>query len=371
MLYQTTGIMSAQGLGRSGSSVVSAPLDHRASSGNLKSGANNAAGQSPVKAQKPKFKSRYLLEVQAILFTAGDVRHPLQETAVYLEEAVHEHITSLLREALLAAARRGAKTFAAEDLLFYLRRDAARVSRLKEYLQWREVRRTAKPDDSASTPASVVTDPLMAGLDEEPASSTGADRQRRKPSYRMPWSLSSSIDHDLFLSAWQEQDDPLLDAIDGALPDTRLLRAAERTESMSREEYLDYTECRQSSSFTYKKMKKFREWLSPSSITDYRLGDDLIEMLGMLAWEAVFIISARAVKVAMDEATSVRQEDEDKISLFSIQLFAKPSAKRALGQGHIRASIDGLQLEGDPLFPPTPHSALSNKFPIPLYHRSC
>jgi transcription initiation protein SPT3 len=65
---------------------------------------------------------------------------------------------------------------------------------------------------------------------------------------------------------------------------------------MSKEEYMEYSECRQAS-FTFKKAKKFREWLSLSKFVEVRPNDDVIEILGFLAWEIVRIITETAVLV--------------------------------------------------------------------------
>lgn len=51
---------------------------------------------------------------------------------------------------------------------------------------------------------------------------------------------------------------------------------------MTKEEYIEYAECRQAS-FTYKKSKKFREWLGFSE--KYRPSDDIFEIIGFLLWE--------------------------------------------------------------------------------------
>lgn len=50
------------------------------------------------------------------------------------------------------------------------------------------------------------------------------------------------------------------------------------TKVMTKEQYMDYSECRQAS-FTYKKAKKFRDWVEAP------MNDDIMEVLGFLAWE--------------------------------------------------------------------------------------
>lgn len=47
---------------------------------------------------------------------------------------------------------------------------------------------------------------------------------------------------------------------------------------MTKEQYMDYSECRQAS-FTYKKAKKFRDWVEAP------MNDEIAEVLGYLSWE--------------------------------------------------------------------------------------
>lgn len=76
----------------------------------------------------------------------------------------------------------------------------------------------------------------------------------------------------------------------------RLQRADELTRDMGREEYIEYSECRQAS-FTYKKVKKFREWFSSAGLDLSKTSDDLIEILGYLGWELVGALTTTALMV--------------------------------------------------------------------------
>lgn len=95
----------------------------------------------------------------------------------------------------------------------------------------------------------------------------------------------------------------------------RLRHADLLTLSMSQTEYMEYSECRQAS-FTYKKARKFREWLvggtsRPGSLAlstlaggnarDLaRLNDDTLEILGFLAYEIVQKLTEVSLAVKYD-----------------------------------------------------------------------
>lgn len=72
----------------------------------------------------------------------------------------------------------------------------------------------------------------------------------------------------------------------------RLRKIDEITSNMTVQEYLDYSECRQAS-FTYRKSKKFRDFLG---ITE-KVKEDVIEILGFLAYEMIYDIVDEALKL--------------------------------------------------------------------------
>jgi len=70
----------------------------------------------------------------------------------------------------------------------------------------------------------------------------------------------------------------------------RLKIADDITKVMTKEQYMDYSECRQAS-FTYKKAKKFRDWVESP------MNDEVAEVLGYLSWEAVGLVTQTALEV--------------------------------------------------------------------------
>lgn len=185
--------------------------------------------------------------------------------------------------------------------------------------------------------AAAPDDPLLeevAVVDGTATTTTTANPTARRLKPRLPWSLSAAaIDSDLLAQGWQDGDDALLDQIDDTVhDDTRYRLADALTRSMTRAEYLEWTECRQAS-FTYKKTKKFREWLSPTAVTDYRVNDELLEMFGLLAFIFVELLTSAALSVDGDDCKPADT------NLFAVSLFAKPSAKTALSVEQVKAAF--------------------------------
>jgi len=82
----------------------------------------------------------------------------------------HIHITpSQLVQIVQArnlASRRGARYLSAEDLIFLIRHDRAKVNRLRTYLSWKDVRRHAK-DSGGDGAAGMEVETLEDGADGE------------------------------------------------------------------------------------------------------------------------------------------------------------------------------------------------------------
>lgn len=200
-----------------------------------------------------------------------------------------------------------------------VRKDPVKVQRLKEFLQWRELRKqNSKPaDEGASltavepieddipgiTPIDVLS--IDAGLLQIPSqigvgklgstpSLPGGSGRRRTD--RLPWDVVAGIvaEAGANVEGLEEGEEhwPEVEAEARG----RLRRADEMTREMSREEYIEYAECRQAS-FTFKKAKKFRDWLNPAQYIDFRLNDDVVELLGFLAWDMVRRLTEAALSI--------------------------------------------------------------------------
>uniref|UniRef100_A0A8C2RJC6 Transcription initiation protein SPT3 homolog n=1 Tax=Capra hircus TaxID=9925 RepID=A0A8C2RJC6_CAPHI len=78
--------------------------------------------------------------IKKILFSLGDARRPLHETAVLVEDVVHTQLINLLQQAAEVSQLRGARVISAEDLLFLMRKDkrAERQTRVMDSAQYAE-----------------------------------------------------------------------------------------------------------------------------------------------------------------------------------------------------------------------------------------
>ncbi|XP_044145116.1 transcription initiation protein SPT3 homolog [Bufo gargarizans] len=80
----------------------------------------------------------FVPELQSMMFSLGDARRPLQETAVLVEDIVHTQLINLLQQAADVSQMRGARVISAEDLLFLMRRDKKKLKRLLKYMVFRD-----------------------------------------------------------------------------------------------------------------------------------------------------------------------------------------------------------------------------------------
>lgn len=87
----------------------------------------------------------------------------------------------------------------------------------------------------------------------------------------------------------------------------RLKKADERTKYMTKEEYVNWSECRQAS-FTFRKGKRFKEWAGFGIVTDSKPNDDIVDILGFLTFEIVQTLTEEALKVKEVE-DSVKREN--------------------------------------------------------------
>lgn len=234
-----------------------------------------------------------------------------------------------------------------------------KVSRLKEFLSWKDLRKNARPGEDSGLNVGMTggvdtpEDELLGLAHTEGLGGTGESSQtqstRPKPVRRkqakLPWDLIAS----LVVEATGGEIDILED--EPVNPDVsrdmiRRLRSADSlTRDMSREEYMEYSECRQAS-FTYKKAKKFRDWLNPAQYIDFRLNDDVIEILGFLAWEMVRRLTEGALEVKSRWGTEGVDITEDE---GCCTLFSSPSEKTAITPEHLHAAV--IQINNENMIP--------------------
>jgi len=236
------------------------------------------------KVKEIKRKRQYTNEVQSMMFTFGDVRNGNIETLELVEDIVRQHVIELTRQAALLAQKRSAR-IGLEHLIFQIRRDVPKLNRVLEFLSWKDLRNSAKKASDDTT-------------EDEPGDSDAlppSKSKTKKKNMKVSWNyLQSLMD---FGDDIETEDDIEMDEH----AQDRLRVEDVVTKAMSREQYLEYSECR-TASFTYKKNKKFKDW---AECTAFEIkGDDVIEVLGYLAWEAVGLITQTGlvVKKQMESA---------------------------------------------------------------------
>lgn len=235
---------------------------------------------------------KYSQEISQMMFVFGEVQDPNPDTVNLVEDIIRSQVIELIVQARQLATRRGARYLSAEDLIFLIRHDKGKVNRLRTYLSWKEVRKHAKDNDTGGADVPEIED-----ADDKMTA------KAQKIMIKLPWEKSTIYSEVLKGSGHKsddEEDDDDLEAHEASVQ--RLKEADDATRLMTREEYEHYSDCRQAS-FTYRKAKRFREFLNLPPHLDLRSGDDTIDIVGFLAFEMVRSITLQglAVKRSLEE----------------------------------------------------------------------
>lgn len=243
---------------------------------------------------------KYRSEITQMMYVAGETADSPLETTQIIEEVVREQVVEILQQCQEQAIRRGVRTITVNDLFFLIRKDVAKTDRLKNFLSWKDVRKSAKDSDDKGDGADIGADELGGG-EAVPAGPMVGDAGRKgtkRAKIVLPWDPESFYSTQV-PEREDEEDDDQGESNEATLK--RLRAADERTRNMTREEYVHWSECRQAS-FTFRKSKRFREWAGFGVITDGKPNDDIIDILGFLTFEMVQTLT--------EEALQVKKEDE-------------------------------------------------------------
>lgn len=202
-------------------------------------------------------------------------------------------MTQLSRSTQLAT-RRGSRSISTDDLIFLIRHDKAKVSRLRTFLSWKDVRKNVKDSDDkgGADAADFAAADDAAGVVAGPQD-VAAKPKNKRAKVGLAWDV-----HSYFSVPIPERDDEEDEEEEEQNYATlqRLAAADERTKHMTREEYVFWSECRQAS-FTYRKSKRFREWAGFGIVTESKPNDDIVDILGFLTFEIVQTLTEEALKV--------------------------------------------------------------------------
>lgn len=242
---------------------------------------------------------QYRTEIQQMMFVAGETADIPPETTSLVESIVRQQVIELLTRSAGLAHRRGAKITSAEDLIFLIRHDNEKISRLQTFLSWKELRKNAKEKDDKSGAADALDDADLADVDALPLDGAAADPACKAKARRitLPWDAST-----FFAERAPElegEQDPQDAEQDGAQL-RRLALADERTTRMTRDEYCEWAEARQAT-FTRRKRAKFRQWAGLGAGADGKVGEDVMDVLGFLTFRMVQTLTEEALRVKRAE----------------------------------------------------------------------
>lgn len=267
-----------------------------------------------------------------MMFVSGETADVGPETTSMIESIVQQQVMEMVKSmtadaketrltvsqlirATALAARRGVRTISTDDLIFLIRHDRAKVSRLRTFLSWKDVRKSARDSDDkgGGGGADAVDDIDLTAND--PTLGTGPSigtrtSKNKKAKVGLPWDVSSFYSEQV--PEREDEEDEEEDEMTAATL-ARLKQADERTKGMNAEEYLHFSECRQAS-FTFRKGKRFREWAGFGVVTDSKPNDDIVDILGFLTFEIVTLLTEEALKVKAIEDAQKRDSggDEEK-----------------------------------------------------------
>ncbi|KAG6008354.1 hypothetical protein E4U21_004558 [Claviceps maximensis] len=239
---------------------------------------------------------KYRQEISQMMYVSGETGEPSVETTSIIEDIVRQQVIELLRNCTELASRRGSKSISTNDLIFQIRHDQAKVSRLRTFLSWKDVRKNVKDSDDKGADAD-----LGAAAGDEgvvpggPVDETA--KKNKKAKVGLPWDPSSF--YSVEVPERDDEEDEEEEEMN-YITLQRLRKADERTKAMTKEEYVTWSEYRQAS-FTWRKGKRFREWAGFGIVTDSKPSDDIVDILGFLTFEMVATLTEVALKAKEQE----------------------------------------------------------------------
>lgn len=247
------------------------------------------------------------------MYVSGEIAEASAETTGMIEEIVRQQVIEMvlpfqtpsnpfqiqvltphlqLRQCTEQASRRGSRSISTDDLIFLIRHDVAKVSRLRTFLSWKDVRKNVKDSDDKGGDADLGTgdEPVGAGATGPVVDTT---KKNKKAKVGLPWEVPSFYNQEV--PERDDEDDEDEEELNYATLQ-RLKKADDRTKVMTKEEYVTWSEYRQAS-FTFRKGKRFKEWAGFGVVTDSKPNDDIVDILGFLTFEIVQTLTEEALKI--------------------------------------------------------------------------
>ena len=227
-------------------------------------------------------------------------------------------------------------------MIFLIRHDQAKVSRLRTFLSWKDVRKNVRDSDDKGGEADIGADEPV-GTVAGPGPVGDASKKNKKAKVGLPWEVPS-----LYNQAVPEREDEEDEDEEEMNYATlqRLKKADERTKAMTKEEYVTWSEYRQAS-FTFRKGKRFKEWAGFGIVTDSKPNDDIVDILGFLTFEIVQTLTEEALKIKEQEDLYKEKngvEEQGKKRKAPSGLFDPPSeGKTPIEPRHVQEAFRRLQ----------------------------
>ena len=186
------------------------------------------------------------------------------------------------------------------------------------YLSWKDVRKNAKDSNSSSSSSSNGNNEDISDIEINNSNNNNNNNNNvigRNNKMSLFWSLSSSLLNDMNnINMDGINVDNCLNCNSNDPSLKRLKKADDLTKSMDRSQYVHYSECRQAS-FTFKKSKKFRDWLNLTHLLDSKPSDEVLETLAFLAYEIVGTLTETSIKIKRKQdkfASYIRNRNKNK-----------------------------------------------------------
>ena len=216
---------------------------------------------------------------------------------------------------------------------------------MKDFLSWKDVRKTAKDTDEKGADADIGGDDPIGGGDVPGGGPIVGDttKKNKRSKIGLPWDTDSFYSERVPERDDEEDDD---EGESNYATLKRLKAADERTKNMTKDEYVHWSDCRQAS-FTFRKGKRFREWAGFGVVTDSKPNDDIIDILGFLTFEMVQTLTEEALKIKAEEDIYKSKnggDDSSKKRKRETGLFDPPEEGNApVNEHHVREAYRRLQ----------------------------
>lgn len=217
----------------------------------------------------------FIQEILLMMYSFGDSSKPLRETAVLIRKVVLQELISVIKRLDAFCVQCSIGAVSLKEVLFLYRKDYGKLLRIINYLKFKDLKSTAMKY--------VKLDSTKEQENEEDIFQTKTNLQTKS---RLNYCLEyfHDIDPTGHIAELIENE-----SYEDALKKKRDKRLEKMTRDMTSQQYIAFSEARQSSFASHNNHSKFSEWLFSSipSKTTTPIDPNLVEVLAYLAYEFV------------------------------------------------------------------------------------